>query len=84
MVAVRGELGRGEPPVERGHCPVACLSERREQVTVAVRRVGKSVHAQRERAVSLCHVLERQLIRPDCSSLEVLHSVTSFAMACQM
>jgi hypothetical protein len=32
----------------------------------------------------LRQVLERQLVRPDCSSLEVLHGVTSFAVACQM
>ena len=57
MVAVSGQLGRCEPAVERGHRPVAGLSERREQVAVAVGRVGKSVQAQRQRAVSPCQVV---------------------------
>ena len=84
VVAVIGQLGRGEPAVERGHRPVAGLGERREQVAVAVGRVGETVHAQRERAVSFGQVLERQLVRPDGSSLEVLHGLTSFGTACHM
>ena len=84
MVTVGGQFGGGEPAVERGHCPVAGLSQRREQIAVTVRRVRETVHAQRQRALSLGQVLERQLIRPGCSSLEVLHDVASFRMASQM
>ena len=78
VVAVIGKLGRREPAVERGHRPVAGVGQRREQIAVAVRRVREPVNAQRQRAVALRQVLERQLVGPDGAPIEFLHDAAPF------
>jgi len=51
VVAVSGQLGGANPRLN-GARPGSRPQRAREQVAVAVGRVGEPVHAQRERAVS--------------------------------